>query len=52
LRAEQSDLPYDFGLRYAGLELTMHGLGNDKAEVVGEAVRQPLMPVRGGDRHE
>ena len=26
----------------------MHGLGNDEAEVVGEAVRKPLMPVRGG----
>jgi len=25
----------------------MHGLGNDEAEVVGEAVRKPLMPVRG-----
>ena len=24
------------------------GLGNDEAEVVGEAVRKPLMPVRGG----
>jgi len=47
LRPEQSHLPYDFGLRYAGRELTMHGLGNDEAEVVGEAVRKPLMPVRG-----
>jgi hypothetical protein len=50
LRPEQRHLPYDFGLRYAGRELTMHGLGNDEAEVVGEAVRKPLMdhpPVRG-----
>src|SRR5437879_13721691 len=26
----------------------MHGLGNDEAEVGGEAVSKPLMPVRGG----
>jgi hypothetical protein len=25
----------------------MDGLGNDEAEVVGEAVRKPLTPVRG-----
>ena len=25
----------------------MDGLGNDEAEVVGEAVRKPLMPIRG-----
>ena len=47
MRPEQRHLPYDFGLRYAGRELTMHRLGNDEAEVVGEAVRKPLTPVRG-----
>src|SRR5262249_15753360 len=26
----------------------MHGLGDDEAEVVGEAVRKPLTPMRGG----
>ena len=26
----------------------MHGLGDDEAEVVGEAVFKPLTPVRGG----
>src|SRR5271166_5974198 len=26
----------------------MHGLGDDQAEVVCEAVRKPLMPVHGG----
>src|SRR5262245_16807269 len=26
----------------------MHGLGDDEAEVVGEAVPKPLLPVRGG----
>src|SRR5262249_8427640 len=48
LRAEQRHLPHDVGPRYVGGELTMHGLGDDKAEVVGEAVRKPLTPVRGG----
>src|SRR5262245_866346 len=28
----------------------MHGLGDDEAEVMGEAVREPLTPVRGGIR--
>ena len=48
LRPEQRHLPCDFALRYAGRELTMDGLGDDEAEVVGEAIRKPLMPVRGG----
>ena len=26
----------------------MYGLGDDKAKVVGEAVREPLAPMRGG----
>src|SRR5262249_5737887 len=48
LRAEQRHLSHDVGPRYVGGELTMHGLGDDEAEVVGEAVRKPLTPVRGG----
>ena len=48
LRSEQRHLPHDVGPRYVGRELTMHGLGDDEAEVVREAVRKPLMPVRGG----
>ena len=48
LRPEQRHLPHDVGPRYVGRELTMHGLGDDEAEVVGEAVRKPLTPVRGG----
>src|SRR5262249_13478323 len=31
-----------------GTSAAMRGLGDDKAEVVGEAVRKPLTPVRGG----
>jgi hypothetical protein len=26
----------------------MHGFGDDETEVVREAIRKPLMPVRGG----
>jgi hypothetical protein len=48
LRPEQRHLSHDFRPRYVGGELTMHGLGDDETEIVGEAVRQPLMPVRGG----
>jgi hypothetical protein len=48
LRAEQRHLPHDFGLRYVCRELAMHGLGDDQAEVVGEAVSKPSMPVRRG----
>src|SRR5262249_44336851 len=48
LRAEQRHLPHDVGPRYVGGELTVHGLGDDEAEVVGEAVRKPVTPVRGG----
>ena len=48
LRPEQCHLPHDVGPRYVGGELTMHGLGGDEAEVVGEPVRKPLTPVRGG----
>jgi hypothetical protein len=31
-----------------GRELTMHGLGDDEPDVMCEAVRKPLMPVRRG----
>ena len=48
LRAEQRHLPHDVGGRYVSGELTMDGLGDHEAEVVGEAVRKPLTPVRGG----
>jgi hypothetical protein len=41
LRAEQRHLPHDLGLRYVRRELAMHGLGDDQAEVVCEAVGKP-----------
>jgi hypothetical protein len=43
-----TNVPHDISSRYAGRELTMHGLGDDEAEVVGEAIRKPLTPVRRG----
>ena len=46
--AEQSDLPHDIGLRNIDCELTMHRLGDDEADVMGKAVREPLLPVRRG----
>jgi hypothetical protein len=48
LRPEQRHLPHDVGPRYVGRELTMHGLGDDEPDVMCEAVRKPLMPVRSG----
>src|SRR6516165_4518537 len=48
LRSEQRHLPHDVGKGYVGRELTMHGLGDDEPEVVGETVRKPLAPVRRG----
>jgi hypothetical protein len=48
LRPEQRGLPHDIGRRRAGRELTMHGLGDDQAEVMRKPVRKPPMPVRGG----
>ena len=48
LGPEQRHLPHDVGKRYIGRELTMHGLGDDEPEVVGEAVRKPLTPMRSG----
>src|SRR6201987_6250196 len=48
LRPEQRHLLHNVRKRYIGRELTMHGLGDDKPEVVAEAVRKPLTPVRSG----
>jgi len=48
LRPKQRHLLHDIGRRYVGRELTIHGLGDDESEVVCEAVRKPLMPVRRG----
>jgi hypothetical protein len=48
LRPEQRHLPHDVGRRYIGCELTVYGLGDHEAEVVGEAIRKPLTPVRRG----
>ena len=47
LRPEQRHLPYDVGTRYVGRELTMHRLGDDKTEIVCQAVGKPLAPVGG-----
>ena len=48
LRPVQRHLPHDVGKWYVGRKLTMNGLGDDEPEVVCEAVREPLTPVRGG----
>jgi hypothetical protein len=48
MRPEQRHLPHDVGLRYLLRELTMHGLCDDEAEIVGEAFRKPRTPMRGG----
>jgi hypothetical protein len=48
LRAEQRHLPHDVGDGYISRELAMHGLGDHKAEVMGEAICEPLTPMRGG----
>ena len=47
LRPEQRHLPHDVGSRHVSRELAMHGLGDYEAEVVNEAVCEPLTPVRG-----
>ena len=47
LRPEQRDLPHDICPRHVGSELTIHGLGDDKADIVSESAREPLTPVRG-----
>ena len=41
-------LPHDLGNRYVGRDLSVHGLGYHEADVMCEAIRKPLMPVRGG----
>src|SRR5262249_48049335 len=48
LRSEQRYLPHDVGRRHAGCELTVHGLGDDEAEIMCETDRKPLVPVQGG----
>jgi hypothetical protein len=48
LGPEQRHLPHQVGRTHVGRKLTMHGLGDDEAEVVREAVRKPLTPVRHG----
>ena len=37
-------------MRYVGRELAVHGLGYHEADVMFEAIRKSLMPVRGGIR--
>jgi hypothetical protein len=48
LRPEHRHLANNFRSRNVGRKLTMHRLSDDKAEVVGQAVRKPLTPVRRG----
>jgi hypothetical protein len=48
LRPKPRDLPYDVGRRHVGGKLAMHCLGDDEPDIVGEAVLEPLAPVRGG----
>ena len=43
-RTEQRHLPHDTGWRHTGRELTMHGLGDDEAEIMCEAVCEQLLP--------
>src|SRR5262249_56024970 len=45
---EGRELGGEVGGGEVGGELIMQGLGDDEAEVGGEAVRKPLTPVRGG----
>src|SRR5262249_58447813 len=47
-RPDQRHLPDDVGTRAGGGKLATHGLGDDVAEIMGEAIRKPLTPVRGG----
>ena len=48
LDPEQCDLPHDLRRRHAGRELSLHGLGDDEAEVVRQAVVEPPAPMRAG----
>ena len=43
--AEQSGLPYHLRRWSARRQLTVHGLGDDEAEIVGEPIGKPLTPV-------
>jgi hypothetical protein len=47
---KQRRLPHDVGLRHASRELTLHRLGDDEADVMCEAVIEPLASMRGGVR--
>src|SRR5262249_56508138 len=47
LHPEQRHLPDDVGPRDGGGELATHGLGDDVAEVIGEAIRKAMAPWRG-----
>ena len=48
LRSEQRHLPDDIGSRDVDRELTMHRLGDNQADIMGEAIRKPLTRVRDG----
>jgi hypothetical protein len=48
LHSEQRHSSDDVGRRDVGGKLGTHGLGHDVAEIMGEAIRKPLTPVRGG----
>ena len=43
--AEQSRLPYHLRRWSARRQLTVHGLGDDEAEIVGESIGKPLTPM-------
>ena len=46
--AEQRDLPHHVRRRPARRQLTMHGLGNDEAEIMGEPVLKAVPPMARG----
>jgi len=46
VRTDQHYLPDGIRRRHAGREFALHRLGDDKAEVVGEAVMEPSAPMR------
>ncbi len=43
----QRDLPDDVRRGHVGGEFTKHRLGDDQAEIVGQAVIEPTAPMRG-----
>jgi hypothetical protein len=47
LRPEQRHLSHDIDLQHAEPEQTLHGLGYDEADVMCEAVSEPLLPLNG-----